>query len=57
MLSRYTTVEVEWRNVWLVNLRPGGALSWKVEDRWLGRARSVMWQAGTSKVVAPACVS
>jgi hypothetical protein len=26
------------------------------EDNWLGRSRSGMWQAGTSKVVAPACV-
>jgi hypothetical protein len=38
------------------NLRSGGALSWKLEDRSLGRSGSVMWQAGTSKVVAPACV-
>jgi hypothetical protein len=34
-----------------VNLRPGGALRWKVEDRRLGRSGSVMLQAGTSKVV------
>jgi hypothetical protein len=27
-----------------------------VEDRWLGRAESVMWQAEISKVVAPDCV-
>jgi hypothetical protein len=26
------------------------------EDNWLGRTRSGMWQAGTSKVVAPAYV-
>jgi hypothetical protein len=26
-------------------------------DRWLGRLESVMWQASTSKVVAPTCVS
>jgi hypothetical protein len=41
----------------LDNLRPGGAFSWKVEDRQLGRSGSEMWQAGTSKVVAYACVS
>jgi hypothetical protein len=28
-----------------------------VEDRRLGRLGSVIWKAGTSKVVAPACVS
>jgi hypothetical protein len=37
-------------------LRLGGALRWKVEDRQLGRSERVMWQAGTFKVVAPACV-
>jgi hypothetical protein len=41
----------------LDNLRPGGALMWKAEDHQLGRLGSVMWNAGTSKVVAPACVS
>jgi hypothetical protein len=25
-------------------------------DSWLGRSESGMWQAGTSKVVAPTCV-
>jgi hypothetical protein len=40
----------------MVNLRSGGALRWKMEDCCLGREGSVMWQAGTSKVVAPACV-
>jgi hypothetical protein len=40
----------------LDNLRSGGALRWKVKDRWLGRLESEMWKAGTSKVVAPACV-
>jgi hypothetical protein len=40
----------------LVKWRPGGALRWKAEDRRLGRAGRVMWKAGTSKVVAPACV-
>jgi hypothetical protein len=25
-------------------------------DSWLGRSGSGMWQASTSKVVAPACV-
>jgi hypothetical protein len=43
-------------NDWMDNLRPGGALRWKVEDRRLGMSGSVMWQADTSKVVAPACV-
>jgi hypothetical protein len=38
------------------NLRLGVALRWKVEDGQLGRSGSVKWQAGTSKVVAPACV-
>jgi hypothetical protein len=33
------------------NLRSGGALRWKVEDCRLGRSGSVMWQAGTSKIV------
>jgi hypothetical protein len=40
----------------LVNWRPDRTLRWKAEDRWLGRAGSVMWKAGTSKVVAPVCV-
>jgi hypothetical protein len=44
-------------NCWIDNLRSSGALKWKVEDRRLGRSGSVMWQAGTSKVAAPACVS
>jgi hypothetical protein len=43
-------------NCWIVNLRPGGALRWKSENRWLGRAGSVMWQADASKVVAPTCI-
>jgi hypothetical protein len=66
-------VEVEWRlslvrfrvcslsrligNCWMVNLRPGGALRWKVEDHWLRRSGSVMWKVGTSKVVVLDCVS
>jgi hypothetical protein len=41
----------------LDNLRPGRALRWKVEERRLGRTGSVMWKAGTSKVVALPCVS
>jgi hypothetical protein len=41
-------------NCWIVNPRLGGALRWKVEDRWLGRSGSVMCQAGTSKFVTPA---
>jgi hypothetical protein len=36
----------------MFNLRPGGALRWKVEDHWLGRSGILMWQASTSKVVA-----
>jgi hypothetical protein len=40
----------------MVNLRLGGALRWKAEDRRLGRVGSVMWKAGTSKVVTPARV-
>jgi hypothetical protein len=39
------------------NLRPGEALRWKVEDHQLERSGSSFWQAGTSKVVAPVCVS
>jgi hypothetical protein len=41
----------------LDNLRPGGALRWKAEDHRLERSRSVMWKAGTSKIVALSCVS
>jgi hypothetical protein len=37
----------------LDNLRPGGTLRWKVEDRQLERSGCVMWQVGTSKDVAP----
>jgi hypothetical protein len=44
-------------NGWLFNLRSGGALWWKAEDRRLGRTGSVLCKDGTSKVVAPACVS
>jgi hypothetical protein len=44
-------------NYWMDNLRPGGALRWKADDHRLGRSGSVMWLAGTSKVVAQACVS
>jgi hypothetical protein len=37
------------------NLRPGGALRWKVETvGWEGRGG--LWKADTSKVVALACV-
>jgi hypothetical protein len=39
------------------NLRPDGALRWKLEDHRLERSGSVMWQAGTSKVAAPNYVS
>jgi hypothetical protein len=37
----------------LDNLRSGGALRCKAEDRRLGRSGSVMWKASTSKIVAP----
>jgi hypothetical protein len=37
----------------MVTLRLEGAISWKAEDRQLGRSGSVMWKANTSKVVAP----
>jgi hypothetical protein len=43
-------------NGWMVNLRPGGALRWKVEDHWLGRVGRVLWKVSTSKVVAPICI-
>jgi hypothetical protein len=43
-------------NCRMVNLRPGGILRCKVEDRQLGRPGSVMWQASTSKFVTPTCV-
>jgi hypothetical protein len=62
-------VEIEWRVpltrcrvcslfssigiCWMANLRPSGALRWKAEDRQLERVGSVIWQASTSKVVAP----
>jgi hypothetical protein len=32
------------------NLRPGGALRWKAEDRRLGRSGSVMWKAAPVSV-------
>jgi hypothetical protein len=35
----------------MYNLRPDEALSWKAEDRRLGRSVSVIWKAGTFKVV------
>jgi hypothetical protein len=40
----------------LDNLRSGGALRWKVEGHRLGKSGSGIWKAGTSKVVAHACV-
>jgi hypothetical protein len=40
----------------MFNLGPGGVLRWKVEDHQLRRSGNNMWQAGTSKVVAPTCV-
>jgi hypothetical protein len=40
----------------LDNLKPDGALRWKVKDRWLGRSGSVMWKDVTSKVVFLVCV-
>jgi hypothetical protein len=46
-----------WNHWWnLVNWRLDVTLRWKVEDYQLGRAESVMWKAGTFKVVAPICV-
>jgi hypothetical protein len=39
----------------LDNLRPDGALRWKIEDRQLGRSGSGMWKACNSKVIAPTC--
>jgi hypothetical protein len=41
----------------LDDLRPGGVLRWKAEDHRLGKSRSEMWKAGTSKVVPPLPVS
>jgi hypothetical protein len=41
--------------IWL-NLRLGGALRWKGEDRRLGRSVSDVWKADTFKIVAPICV-
>jgi hypothetical protein len=41
----------------LDKLEPDGTLRWKVEDHRLGRAESVMWQVGTSKIVPPPSVS
>jgi hypothetical protein len=43
-------------NYWMDNLKPDGALKWKVKGHRLGRSGSVMWQIGTSKVVASSCV-
>jgi hypothetical protein len=43
-------------NCWMDNLRLDGAFRWKAEDHRLKRAGSVMGQAGTFKVVAPACI-
>jgi hypothetical protein len=40
----------------LLTWRPGEAFKWKTKDRRLKSSRSVMWKAGTSKVVAPTCV-
>jgi hypothetical protein len=37
----------------MFDLRLEGVLRWKTEDRQLGRSESVMWKAGTSKVVSP----
>jgi hypothetical protein len=37
----------------LDNLRPGGALRWKVKNHQLGRWGSVIWKVVTFKVVAP----
>jgi hypothetical protein len=40
----------------LINLRLSVTLRWTAEDRQLGMMESVIWQVGTSKVVAPECV-
>jgi hypothetical protein len=42
---------------WMINLRLGGAIRWKVEDHRLERAEKVMWKARTSKVVVLTCAS
>jgi hypothetical protein len=34
---------VQFGIVGLINVRPGGTLRWKVEDRRLGRSGSVIW--------------
>jgi hypothetical protein len=52
-VSYHFHLRLMWR---LDNLRPGGALRRKVEDHRLGRLGSEMWNAGTSKIVALACV-
>jgi hypothetical protein len=44
-------------NCWMVNLRSGGAIRWKTEDRRLGRVGRVLWKADTSNVIDPAYVS
>jgi hypothetical protein len=41
----------------MVNIRPNEVIKWKVEDHWLRRSGSVMWKAGTFKIVAPICNS
>jgi hypothetical protein len=39
-----------------INCRPCGSLRWKGEDYRLRRLGSAVWDAGTFKVVASACV-
>jgi hypothetical protein len=43
-------------NCWMFNLRSGGTLRWKAEDRQLGRSGIVMWKVDTSKILAPVYV-
>jgi hypothetical protein len=50
---RFFNLELEIFGGILLNWRPDEALRWKVENHQLGRAESVLWKAGTSKVVAP----
>jgi hypothetical protein len=34
----------------LDNLRPGGGIRWKAEDRQLGRSESAMWKATPARL-------
>jgi hypothetical protein len=50
----YATVDGRVVKIWL-NGDLAGPL-WEKGDSWSGRSGSGTWKAGTSKVVAPACV-